>query len=286
VPGGKPSRKPRRLARRRLQRILPGRARTPAARCSRRERRWHGIGAVAAAALIVVVLLDAFAAMILPRRVKHVYLARLFTAEQPVRPVLMTALAMVIGMLPSSLGLGEGGEQNAPLGRAVIGGLAFATVFTLFFVPVMYSLLRRQPPAPELAEETDRSQQEHSTREGRKGQLLAVISAPDVDDQLAQAKANLAQAKANLRLAEANAALARITLSRDLRSRPGSGSPWNGSTWTGPRSGPRRRRSRPRAPVSRSTRPACSATRTCKGSRRSAPPSRASSRRGTWTPAT
>ena len=59
----------------------------------------------------------------------------------------MTALAMIIGMLPMSLGLGEGGEQNAPLGRAVIGGLLVATVFTLFFVPVMYSLLRRKPPA-------------------------------------------------------------------------------------------------------------------------------------------
>ncbi len=63
------------------------------------------------------------------------------------RPVLMTALAMIMGMLPMSLGLGDGGEQNAPLGRAVIGGLLVATVFTLFFVPVMYSLLRRQPPA-------------------------------------------------------------------------------------------------------------------------------------------
>lgn len=57
------------------------------------------------------------------------------------RPVLMTALAMIIGMLPMSLGLGEGGEQNAPLGRAVIGGLSFATVATLFFVPVFFSLL-------------------------------------------------------------------------------------------------------------------------------------------------
>ncbi|HEY6909674.1 MAG TPA: efflux RND transporter permease subunit [Myxococcales bacterium] len=64
------------------------------------------------------------------------------------RPVIMTALAMILGMLPMSLGLGEGGEQNAPLGRAVIGGLALATVTTLFFVPVMYSILRRKPPAP------------------------------------------------------------------------------------------------------------------------------------------
>jgi multidrug efflux pump subunit AcrB len=59
------------------------------------------------------------------------------------RPVLMTALAMVIGMLPMALGLGEGGEQNAPLGRAVIGGLIFATVSTLFFVPVVFSLIHR-----------------------------------------------------------------------------------------------------------------------------------------------
>ncbi len=62
------------------------------------------------------------------------------------RPVLMTALAMVIGMLPMSLGLGEGGEQNAPLGRAVIGGLILATFSTLFFVPIVYSFLRRKAP--------------------------------------------------------------------------------------------------------------------------------------------
>src|SRR5256885_4868455 len=59
------------------------------------------------------------------------------------RPVLMTALAMIIGMLPMALGLGEGGEQNAPLGRAVIGGLVLATVATLFFVPVVFSLMHR-----------------------------------------------------------------------------------------------------------------------------------------------
>jgi multidrug efflux pump subunit AcrB len=62
------------------------------------------------------------------------------------RPVLMTALAMVLGMLPMALGIGEGGEQNAPLGRAVVGGLSLATLTTLVFVPVMYSLLRRKPP--------------------------------------------------------------------------------------------------------------------------------------------
>jgi multidrug efflux pump subunit AcrB len=62
------------------------------------------------------------------------------------RPVLMTALAMVIGMLPMALGLGEGGEQNAPLGRAVIGGLIFATVSTLFFVPAVFSIIHGRGP--------------------------------------------------------------------------------------------------------------------------------------------
>ena len=63
------------------------------------------------------------------------------------RPVLMTALAMIIGMLPMALGLGEGGEQNAPLGRAVIGGLVLATVATLLFVPVVFSVLHRRVPS-------------------------------------------------------------------------------------------------------------------------------------------
>jgi multidrug efflux pump subunit AcrB len=73
------------------------------------------------------------------------------------RPVLMTALAMIIGMAPMALGLGEGGEQNAPLGRAVIGGLAFATVATLVFVPVVFSLVHRKygrdvAPSPVIGE--------------------------------------------------------------------------------------------------------------------------------------
>jgi CzcA family heavy metal efflux pump len=63
------------------------------------------------------------------------------------RPVLMTALAMIIGMVPMALGLGEGGEQNAPLGRAVIGGLIFATVATLMFVPVVFSMAHKKRPA-------------------------------------------------------------------------------------------------------------------------------------------
>jgi CzcA family heavy metal efflux pump len=70
----------------------------------------------------------------------------LIAGRTRLRPVLMTAMAMLIGMLPMSLALGEGGEQNAPLGRAVIGGLTVATVYTLFFVPIMYSLMRRRPP--------------------------------------------------------------------------------------------------------------------------------------------
>jgi len=61
-----------------------------------------------------------------------------------IRPVLMTALAMIIGMVPLSLGLGEGGEQNAPLGRAVIGGLVLATFATLYFVPCVFSLVHKR----------------------------------------------------------------------------------------------------------------------------------------------
>ena len=59
----------------------------------------------------------------------------------------MTALAMIIGMVPMALGLGEAGEQNAPLGRAVIGGLIWRTLATLFIVPIFYTLLRRKPPS-------------------------------------------------------------------------------------------------------------------------------------------
>jgi len=77
--------------------------------------------------------------------------AALAAGRTRLRPVLMTAAAMLIGMLPMSLGLGEGGEQNAPLGRAVIGGLLVATAATLFFVPTVYSLLRRTPPRAEEA---------------------------------------------------------------------------------------------------------------------------------------
>ena len=75
--------------------------------------------------------------------------AMLSAGYSRIRPVLMTATAMILGMLPMSLGLGEGGEENAPLGRAVIGGLMFATVTTLFVVPIIYSYLRTKPPKQE-----------------------------------------------------------------------------------------------------------------------------------------
>jgi CzcA family heavy metal efflux pump len=77
---------------------------------------------------------------------KHRREAALNAGHTRLRPVLMTALAMIIGMLPMALALGEGGEQNAPLGRAVIGGLIFATVGTLFLVPTIYSLLKKHAP--------------------------------------------------------------------------------------------------------------------------------------------
>jgi multidrug efflux pump subunit AcrB len=70
------------------------------------------------------------------------------------RPVLMTALAMVIGMTPMALGLGEGGEQNAPLGRAVIGGLIFATTATLMFVPVVFSMVHKKQAPKAASSET------------------------------------------------------------------------------------------------------------------------------------
>ena len=87
---------------------------------------------------------------------KNAIAAALSAGFTRLRPVVMTALAMIIGMLPMSLSLGEGGEQNAPLGRAVIGGLLFATIATLLFVPVVYSVLRKKEghrPEEQLADE-------------------------------------------------------------------------------------------------------------------------------------
>jgi len=83
------------------------------------------------------------------------------------RPVLMTAAAMMLGMLPMALGLGEGGEQNAPLGRAVIGGLLGATVTTLFVVPIIYSYLRTKPPA-----DLERRLQQEEAENDRSAQLI------------------------------------------------------------------------------------------------------------------
>src|SRR5438132_869811 len=83
--------------------------------------------------------------------------AALAAGATRLRPVMMTALAMIIGMLPMSLGLGEGGEQNAPLGRAVIGGLSVATFATLFLVPIIYSVLRRRPPREDFLTEEESS---------------------------------------------------------------------------------------------------------------------------------
>jgi multidrug efflux pump subunit AcrB len=77
---------------------------------------------------------------------KGVRAAALSAGFTRIRPVLMTAAAMILGMIPMALGLGEGAEQNAPLGRAVIGGLLLATVTTLFVVPIVYTYLRKQPP--------------------------------------------------------------------------------------------------------------------------------------------
>jgi multidrug efflux pump subunit AcrB len=80
---------------------------------------------------------------------KDAFKAALQAGATRLRPVIMTATAMMIGMIPMSLGLGEGGEQNAPLGRAVIGGLLFATIATLFFVPVVFSLVHSRKKSAE-----------------------------------------------------------------------------------------------------------------------------------------
>ena len=92
------------------------------------------------------ILVVSFANDLRARATPDVIEAAIESATIRLRPVLMTALAMIIGMLPMALGLGDAGEQNAPLGRAVIGGLIVATLTTLLIVPVFYTLLRRQPP--------------------------------------------------------------------------------------------------------------------------------------------
>jgi multidrug efflux pump subunit AcrB len=90
--------------------------------------------------------------------------AALSAGHTRIRPVIMTATAMIIGMLPMALAWGEGGEQNAPLGRAVIGGLILATITTLFVVPMVYSLLRTKPPVDHV-KELEREEQDHMRNE-------------------------------------------------------------------------------------------------------------------------
>ena len=85
---------------------------------------------------------------------KDSFRAALEAGATRLRPVMMTALAMIIGMIPMALGLGDGGEQNAPLGRAVIGGLLFATVATLFFVPIIFAMVRRTKTQSNFSSET------------------------------------------------------------------------------------------------------------------------------------
>jgi len=92
------------------------------------------------------ILLVSFANDVQVERKLEAGKAALEAGKTRLRPVLMTALAMILGMLPMALGFGEGGEQNAPLGRAVIGGLLVATFVTLFVVPLVYSRLRTKPP--------------------------------------------------------------------------------------------------------------------------------------------
>ncbi len=104
---------------------------------------------------------------------KNAFDAALSAGHTRLRPVVMTALAMIIGMLPMSLGLGEGGEQNAPLGRAVIGGLLIATFATLFFVPVVYSILRKKDFTEDSEEEVDAAEEErneHAEKQDRAAQ--------------------------------------------------------------------------------------------------------------------
>ncbi|MGZ3450855.1 MAG: efflux RND transporter permease subunit [Polyangiales bacterium] len=91
--------------------------------------------------------------------------AALAAGRTRLRPVIMTALAMLLGMLPMALGMGEGGEQNAPLGRAVIGGLVVATFVTLFVVPVVYSLLRKSEPTKHRLEERFREESKGASAE-------------------------------------------------------------------------------------------------------------------------
>ena len=92
------------------------------------------------------ILVVSFANDLRSRNAMTPFEAVIESGKTRLRPILMTALAMILGMIPMALGLGEAGEQNAPLGRAVIGGLFAATIATLIIVPIFYTLLRRKPP--------------------------------------------------------------------------------------------------------------------------------------------
>ena len=93
--------------------------------------------------------------------------AAIMAGKTRLRPVLMTALAMLLGMVPMALALGEGGEQNAPLGRAVIGGLMVATFVTLFIVPAVYTLLRTAPPSAHELDEKFSAESRGASEESR-----------------------------------------------------------------------------------------------------------------------
>jgi multidrug efflux pump subunit AcrB len=107
------------------------------------------MGVATANAILVV----SFAREQMDKEGKNAFEAASEAGFSRLRPVMMTALAMIIGMVPMALGLGDGGEQNAPLGRAVIGGLLFATFATLFFVPSVFCLIHGRKSKEKNAEE-------------------------------------------------------------------------------------------------------------------------------------
>jgi multidrug efflux pump subunit AcrB len=111
------------------------------------------------------ILVVSFANDIRARRSLSAMEAAIEAGRTRLRPILMTAMAMILGMIPMALGLGEAGEQNAPLGRAVIGGLLLATLATLFLVPIAYVLFRKQPPRLHVLDR----QFEEETRPGGEG---------------------------------------------------------------------------------------------------------------------
>jgi multidrug efflux pump subunit AcrB len=109
------------------------------------------------------ILLVSFANDLRVERGLDAFTAAVEAGRTRLRPVLMTALAMILGMIPMALGTGEGGEQNAPLARAVIGGLVMATIVTLLIVPAAYAALRTSPPTKHLLEERFRLESEEQS---------------------------------------------------------------------------------------------------------------------------